>query len=448
MTLTSVPGYDSDRLDSEQGTAVVVGAGIAGLSATRVLSDGFERVILVDRDSFPDRPDPRRGVPQAAHAHVLLEAGRATLEDLFPGFGHDVVEAGGAVLDMADDVRHYEQGGVLAGTTTELPMYCATRPLFEHVLRRRATGSDGVTVRSRCRVTDYLVDGSENVTGVALCDQEGESTELSADLVVDATGRCSRTPTWLQEHGYAAPAVDEVSVDLTYSTVVVDRPADDRRAVLVLPSSPRTRGGVAIPVEGDRWQVTLAGVHGDSPPTEYAGFRDFAASLPVADLEAILAGHERVSDDVAHYPFPSNLRRRYEDLERFPDGLVVIGDGIASFNPIYGQGMSVAALEALLLHQELAAGGRENLATRFFDRAGTLVDTVWLISVGADFEFTQTAGPKPRGTTLFNRYLSRLVRGAHSDGALADAFYRVLRLEQSPTTLLRPGVAWRVLRPI
>ena len=218
--------------------------------------------------------------------------------------------------------------------------------------------------------------------------------------------------------------------------------------MLVLPSSPRTRGGVAIPVEGDRWQVTLAGVHGDSPPTEYAGFRDFAASLPVADLEAILAGHERVSDDVAHYPFPSNLRRRYEGLERFPDGLVVIGDGIASFNPIYGQGMSVAALEALLLHQELAAGGRENLATRFFDRAGTLVDTVWLISVGADFEFTQTAGPKPRGTTLFNRYLSRLVRGAHSDGALADAFYRVLRLEQSPTTLLRPGVAWRVLRPI
>jgi 2-polyprenyl-6-methoxyphenol hydroxylase-like FAD-dependent oxidoreductase len=316
------------------------------------------------------------------------------------------------------------------------------------VLRRRVVDTDGVTVRSRCRVTDYLVDGSENVSGVVFCDREGESAEMPADLVVDATGRCSRTPTWLQEHGYAAPAVDEVSVDLAYSTVLVDRPVDDRRAVVVMPSSPRTRGGVAIPVEGDRWQVTLCGVHGDSPPRDPAGLRDFAASLPIADLEAILDAHDRVSDDIAYYPFPSNLRRRYEDLEQFPDGLIVIGDGIASFNPIYGQGMSVAALEALLLHQELAAGGRDDLAARFFDRAGKLVDTAWLISVGADFEFPQTAGPKPRGTTLFNRYLSRLVRGAHSDSALADAFYRVLRMEQSPTALLRPGVAWRTLRPI
>ena len=193
--------------------------------------------------------------------------------------------------------------------------------------------------------------------------------------------------------------------------------------------------------------VTVAGVHGDHPPTDVEGFRDFAASLPAPDVKQLLETHRWVSDEIAPYPFPANLRHRYEDLDRFPDGLVVIGDGIASFNPLYGQGMSVAALEALLLHHSLATGRLADLGPRFFERSKDVVDIAWMMAVGSDFQFPQTTGPKPRATNLMSRYISRLNRKAHADGILRDTFMRVLMMEQPPTTLLHPGVMWRVLKP-
>lgn len=448
MTLSTVPRYDNDRIDTVGEHAVVVGASLAGLFAARVLSDGFDEVTVIDRDLLPDEPVARRGVPQAGHPHVLLEAGRATLEDLFPGFCKEILTAGGLMIDAASELKYYDEGGFVADGPNRLPMYCASRPLFEQVIRRRVGALDSVTLRTDCRVTDYLADdGATTVTGVVVRDGDSGRTELTADLVVDATGRTSRTPTWLEAHGYAPPTVDEVQIDLAYSTAVIERPADDRRTVLVPPSPPRPRGGGLMPIEDDRWLVNIHGMHGDHPPTDPEGFTDFAASLPVSDLEHLLDTQPWVSEDIDYYPFPSNIRRRYEGLDQFPAGLVVIGDAIASFNPIYGQGMSVAALEALLLHHAFAAGGRENLALRFFERTEAVVDLVWRMAVGGDFGFPETEGPKPRGTDLFNRYLSRLLRSAHSDAELTDAFYRVLRLEHPPTALLHPTVMWRVLFP-
>jgi 2-polyprenyl-6-methoxyphenol hydroxylase-like FAD-dependent oxidoreductase len=165
-------------------------------------------------------------------------------------------------------------------------------------------------------------------------------------------------------------------------------------------------------------------------------------------LREILDAHAWVDGDADRYPFPSNLRRRYESLDRFPDGLVVVGDAVASFNPIYGQGMSVAALEALQLHHALATGRCDDLAPRFFEQAETVVDAAWTMATGSDLQFSQTVGPKPRGTDLFDRYLSRLVERAHADGVLADAFARVVTMQKPPTSLLRPGIVWRVLRPM
>ena len=165
------------------------------------------------------------------------------------------------------------------------------------------------------------------------------------------------------------------------------------------------------------------------------------------ELRELLDEHPQVSGGIAHYPFPSNRRHRYEDLDRFPAGSVVVGDAIASFNPIYGRGMSVAALEALVLHHTLASDDRGNLAVRFSERAEKVVDIAWLMAVGADFGFPETTGPKPRGTDLFGRYLSRLTRKARTDGELREALFRVIMTEVPPTTLLRPGVAWKVLRP-
>jgi len=215
----------------------------------------------------------------------------------------------------------------------------------------------------------------------------------------------------------------------------------------VPPSSPRTRGGGLIPIEEDRWEVIIQGVHGDQTPTDPDEFIEFIESLPIAELGQLVKSQPWVSDEIEHYPYPSSIRRRYEDLDRFPDNLVVTGDAIASFNPINGQGMSVAALDALHLHHTIARGGLDDVARRFFDRTADTVDIVWQMSAGADFDFPQTTGPKPRGTDLFNWYMDRFIRKAHSDPVLSEAFLRVMRLEKPPKTLLQPSIVWRVFRP-
>ncbi|MFC4552684.1 MULTISPECIES: FAD-dependent oxidoreductase [Halorussus] len=448
MTLATVPGYDPEGLEPSGGHAVVVGASVAGLLAARVLADGFEEVTVLDRDSLDDEPTPRPGVPQARQPHVLWEAGRATLEDLFPGYSEELVAAGGVEIDVRRDLVQYSQGDFLARCTERFPQYLATRPLYEQLIRRRVAALEAVRLRPECRFTDYVTDDAgATVEGVAVRDRAAGRDELAADLVVDATGRTSRTPAWLADRGYEPPPVDEVRIDVGYASTFVERPAGDRRTVVAPAEAPRTRGGLVTPVEGGRWLVNVHGVHGDHPPTDPEAFADFAASLAVPQPKRVLDDHPRVGD-VESYPFPSNRRNRYEDLRRFPAGLVVVGDAIASFNPIYGQGMSVAALEALLLHRALATGGREELPLRFFDGAADVVDVAWTMAVGADFGFPETQGPKPRGTAFSSWYLGRLLRGAHADGALTDAFVRVLAMQEPPSSLLRPNVAWRVLKPV
>jgi len=446
MTLESVPAYDAGHIGRIGEHAVVVGASISGLLTARVLADGFDRVTVVERNELPDEPVARDGAPQTRHPHLLQGGGRAILDDLFPDFGDEFVAAGGLVIDAASDFNFYDEDGYVAHPPTRMPLYAGSRALLEYVVRKRVAGIDGVQLLDDCHVTDYQVDGTgKTVTGAEI---RGESeTVLSADVTVDATGRASRTPNWLENKGYTPPEVAEVTVDLAYSTITVDRDTDDKRAFWAPASPPYTRGGGTVPIEADRRQMLVNGVHGDDPPKDIDEFRRFASTLQITELEEILQSHEILSEDVAYYPFPSNRRRYYEKLDRFPDGLLVVGDAIASYNPVYGQGMSVAALHALVLHHTLADNGLGNLAIQFFDEAEQVIDTAWLMAVGADFQFPQTTGPKPRGTGLMGRYLSRLTRKAHTDRELAERLFRVIMMEKPPTSLFRPGVIGRVLKP-
>lgn len=449
MSLATVPQYDSNRMSKQGERVVVIGAGMAGLLAARVLADVFDEVVVLERDPLPDESTVRRGIPQGRHIHVMLEAGRATLEDLFPGYRKSLLSAGGLEIDGARDVDFYVEGDFLATGPHPLPHYAATRPLYEQLLRRHLSDISGIQIRPRCQFSDYLIDdGASVIEGAVFTNEEKAIEKLHATLVVDATGRTSRTPAWLERHGYTSPTIDEVYIDLAYSTVFIQRPEDDHRSILVSPSPSNPRAAGILPIENNRWVVTVAGMHGNHPPMDANGFTDFAASLPVPAVRQLLEEHTWISDEVAHYPFPASLRHRYENLDRFPEGLVVTGDGIASFNPLYGQGMSVAALEALLLHHALRTEGLENLAPRFFERSQKVVDIAWTMAVGADFQFSQTTGPKPRATNIMNRYVSRLHRKAHTDGELRDAFFRVLMMDQPPTSLLRPEILWRVLSPI
>lgn len=448
MISSALPRYDGSRISQIGEHAVIVGASMAGLLAGRVLADAFQEVTIIDRDVMPNEAVSRRSVPQADHVHVLLEPGRVILEDLFPGYNEELLSSGGLVIDAATDLKYYQQGDFLADGPNRLPMSCASRPLFEHVVRHRVAAHNNITLRSGCQFTDYIVDGSTSrIEGIQITVDEGQTETLAADVVVDATGRTSRTPEWLERNHYAPPVEKEVQVDLGYSTICLKRPVADQHAFLIVPSPPVTRGGTVVPIENDRWIVTLFGLHGDHPPTDVSGLKKFARQLPTQEIYHLLDTHEWLSDEIHHYPFPASLRRCYEDLHRFPEGLLVTGDAVASFNPIYGQGMSVAALDALQLHHALASGGLADLASRFFDRIGDVIDTIWRMTVGADFDFPETEGPKPPGTDLLNRYLSRVIETAHTNDQVSDQFARVLRLEKPPTALFAPNVIWQVAAP-
>lgn len=449
MALSSVQRYESGQLPDMGRHAVVVGGSVAGLLSARILADGFEEVTIIERDSVPDDPTSRRGVPQGRHIHVLETAGRETFEDLFPGYGEELLSSGALVVDLMSDFYHYEKGDFLADGPKRLTMYCATRPLFEHVLRQQVLDIDAIELRSETQFVDYVLDETEtSVEGVIVREEGGEETEHATDLVVDASGRTSKTPSWLEDHGFDAPRVEEVDIDVAYSTAVIERPADDRRTFFVPPEPGRSRGVGMFPIEDGQWQATLFGVHGDHPPTEFDEFVEYAKSLPVSEIGRLLETQSWTTDEITHYPFPSNRRHRYGDLDRFPDDLVVIGDALCSFNPIYGQGMSAAALQALQLHHTLAEGDREDVGLRFFDEVEEIIDGPWSIAVGGDFEFPETTGPKPRGTDFINWYLDKLIRTAHTDGSLREEMVRVFFLEKPPSSLMRPGIMWRVFKPI
>jgi 2-polyprenyl-6-methoxyphenol hydroxylase-like FAD-dependent oxidoreductase len=254
------------------------------------------------------------------------------------------------------------------------------------VVRQQIRDLESTQLRENHQFIGYLTDqDASTVTGVRFRNEDGKERTLSADLVVDATGRTSRTPNWLVDHGYESPPTDKVTIDVAYSTVRLERPPDDRRILQVVPEAPCTRGGVMIPIEGNRWEVILHGIHGDDPPTEREELVEYAESLPMTEFGDLLRSQTWVSESRERYPYPASLRRRYEDMDEFPDSLIVTGDALASFNPIYGQGMSVAALDALALHHALADQALSDLGPRFFERASDVIDIVWQVVVGADF---------------------------------------------------------------
>lgn len=447
MSLASVERYRRDRVPRRGERATVLGASVAGLLAARVLADAFDRVTVVDRDPLHADGAARRGVPQGAHVHALMSAGQVTMEDLLPGFSDELSAAGAVVLDISREFGMHLADGFLAEGDIPTPLFFASRPLIERTLRARVAAHDGVVLQTSSQVTDLSTpDDREVIAGVTVL-RDGEPQTLPAELVVDATGRASRAPTWLQRLGYAAPPVEEVHVDLAYRTCQVKRPAEDQRGMLVAPSPPRARAGFLVPIEDDRWIVTLSGLHGDHPPADLDGLRAFAASLPTPVIREVLDQHPLAAPEIAHYRFPTQTRRRYERLKHLPARLISIGDAIASFNPVYGQGMSVAALQALGLHHTLAEHDPGHLTGPFYRRIAGIIDGAWNMAAGGDFAFPQTRGDKPRGTDVVNRYITRLQRKAQHDRQLADTFRRVSVMQLPPTAVFRPQTAWRVLRP-
>ncbi len=418
---------------------------MAGLLTARVLADTFTRVTLFERDELPDGPEFRKGVPQARHAHALLNSGRLVLEEFFPGITAEL-NAQGAPLGSG---RFFTGGGYLKRPALVTNALFVSRPCLEHEVRRRVIRLPNVEILTGYDVCGLTAgEGGARVSGIeARCGSTQSSETFPAALVVDASGRGSRTGTWLEALGYSAPEVELVEVAMGYSSRFFRRGPDDLGGNLIVnvaPSPAVPRAGAAIAQEGQRWLVTLAGYFGDHPPTDDQGFLDYARTLPAPEIYEVARNAEPLSAPVA-YRFQANQRRRYEKLDRFPAGFLVIGDALCSFTPIYGQGMSVAALETRALRACLA-DGFDNLAARFFRQASKIIDIAWTITVGNDQRLSNHPAARKFPARFINWYLARLQTAAHHDPELSLAFTQVGNLSAAPPSLLRPGLAIRVLR--
>lgn len=431
------------------GHAVVLGASMAGLLAARVLSDAYERVTVVERDELPDGPVHRRGVPQARHVHGLLPRGCGLLEDLFPGLLAELVAAG-AHAGGALEIRGFYSGHRLAPPVTDLKGLGLSRPLLESRIRARVRAIPTVTIREACDAVGVVpTPDRRRVCGVRLVPgaQPAAQRTLEADLVVDATGRGSRTPTWLAQLGFPEPRRDRMEVGVRYGTRAfrLRQGALGQELGVVIGETPsHPRHATILGIEGGVHLCSLAGFRGDFPPIEPAGFLHFAGGLAFPDVRDALVGAEPL-DGGATYGFPANVRVRYERLSRHPTGLLVIGDAICALNPIYGQGMTVAAMQAETLAHLLRAGAPFDPGHYFTEMART-VDVPWDMTAAADLARSVVAGRRSLRLRLVNAYISRLHAAAESDPDLTLAFIRVGGLLDPPSALVRPGRVVRVLK--
>ena len=419
--------------------AIVIGGSMSGMLAARVLADHFAEVVLFDRDAFPEPGENRKGVPQGQHAHALLASGRQILERYFPGF-KDELYGQGALKGDYQKVRWFDNG-VYHTRFDGLEALVISRPCLEAHVRARLTALPNVRIND-CRDVDTLAADAGRVTGVKVGDEV-----IIADLVVDASGRGSQSPAWLEKLGFPRPPEEAVRVGLGYTTRIFQRQPDHLKgdiAVICPSAPPAKRGGVALAMEGDRWMVTLFGMLGDHPPTDDRGFLEFARSLPAPDVYEVIAQAEPLTALIP-FKFPQSTRRRYESIARFPDGYLVFGDALCSFNPIYGQGMSTAALQAAELDKCLSAGDAE-LAKRFFAAASKVIDAPWTMAVGGDLRYEDVDGPRTGMVKFVNWYIGKLHIAAAGDPAVARAFHRVANLLDPPPSLMQPAIAFRILQ--
>jgi 2-polyprenyl-6-methoxyphenol hydroxylase-like FAD-dependent oxidoreductase len=443
----------SQRADQQDGAgparhrAIVLGGSMAGLLAARVLAESFDEVLVVDRDELTGVTAVRRGVPQGRHVHGLLARGQQILEELFPGFTEDAIASGIPTGDLGE-LRWFFGAGRLQPATTGLICISASRPVLEAQVRARVGALAKVTLVERTDIVDVTAsEDNSRITG-AVIHRHGEAApeRLRADLVVDATGRGSRTPVWLAKLGYERPAEEQVRIDVSYTSKLFRLPdesvlgGDLSINPVATPVTPR--GAFLSRIEDGKIAVSLYGI-GESAPTDAEGFLAFAKSLAVQDVHEVLQGAEPLGD--AHlYRYQGSVRRRYEQLARFPQGYLVLGDAACSFNPVYGQGMTVAAMEAATLREHLAGGLPD--AADFHRAIAEVIDVCWQTSVSGDLSYPQVEGPRPPEVEMANAYIAQLHAAATVDGELTRRFMRVAGLADPPSVLMSPDTMERVAR--
>jgi 2-polyprenyl-6-methoxyphenol hydroxylase-like FAD-dependent oxidoreductase len=426
------------------GHAIVIGASVAGLLAARALSSSFASVTVFDRDTLPSSPVSRRGVPQSRQVHALLARGAEGLEGLFPGFLDDMATAGVPSGDGQADFSWYLDGHKMASATSGLSGYGVTRPLIETLIRYRVAALPNVSITGDTEVTGLLTR-SGTVVGVRARQQHAETSRATpADLVVDAAGRGSRVLTWLRELNYPVPEESVVKTKVVYVTRYFKQDPgvlEGRLGATVVPFPGQPRAGVVIRQEDDRFAVLLAGMLGEEPAADHDGMVRFASSLAGQEVADVLRSATPVGDAVK-MRYPGSTLRHFDKLTSFPGGFLIVGDALCSFNPIYGQGVTVAVMEAELL-QSLLSEGLDGLPARFFTAAANLLAEPWSLATGGDLRFPEVEGERGPQDEEINQYLAKFRAAAAIDPVLGTAFLRVANMMAPVASLFGPELAER-----
>jgi len=433
--------------------AIVIGGGIAGLSAARVLSEHFDRVTVLERDKPSSGADLRAGVPQARHIHVLLAGGEQALEALFPGLRAELTAAGAPWGDYAGTSLVHFPVVRLPKMPSGVEVSFASRPFREQAMRRRLEGGGRVVFRHGVQVNGLVGEG-HGVSGVKVRDSRGEE-ELRADFVVAACGREGRVDTWLAELGYPAPREETVDAALSYSTRWYRGPrsASPYNLVADLPSPPdRPHGSGFMACEDGKWLVTLMGIAGTRTPTDDEGFHAWIRDTRFPEIGDFIQKVEPISP-IYGSKKTENRHRHFEELRRFPDRFVALGDAVASFNPMYGQGMTMAVLGAMELgacleEQRARIGGPSlvGLSRRFHRRLARVLSSVWGMAIAEDFRWPATRGERPGGLSrVVGVYMDELMQTIGDDHEVFRRFVRVQHMLAPVSSLLAPDVAGRVI---
>ncbi len=434
---------------------VIIGSSMAGLVTARVLSEHFERVTIVDRDDLRSDPDVRAGVPQSNQVHVLLAEGRRLLNGLFPTLDATLAAAGAEETDWVSDSLLISCFGV----GTQLPSGAVLRPVsrgrLEKEVRKLVLALPNVRLLGGVEVRELMFSADKKVvTGVQLTPRQGADaaapSQITADLIVDASGRSSKLPEWLPEAGYEAPEVWRVNGKVSYSTVMlknVTLPAN-KRFIWVGPRAHDVpRCGMVFRVEDEKYMALIYGVGPDHiAPTEPERFMAFAQSLIDPAFYTALASAEMIGEPRPYRRTDSSWRR-YTKLARFPERLLPIGDAMCSFNPVYGQGITVAIQEAMLLKAAIAAeADLQKGVRRALNGFDKLLPVAWDFAIGEDYRYATTEGPPiTRQIRFAHVYLDHVLDLCASYPLATRTFARVINCLDPATALFRPAIFFRVL---
>ncbi|MEZ4671510.1 MAG: FAD-dependent monooxygenase [Anaerolineae bacterium] len=437
--------------------AVVIGGSMTGLLAARVLADSFERVTIVERDILPTGAEVRNGVPQARHLHILLARGMEILEELFPGFGKELEASGSPEL-------HWGKNTIARFVTGWTPIFessvrtrAISQALLEWLVRGRLLINPAISILEHT-VVDSVITTEDNlrVIGVNI-NKIGmpENTEImKADLVVDASGRGSRAGEWLSALGYGDVQVTEINSFLGYATRWYKRPVnfpESFKSITIGAHPPENlRGGVIMELENGQWVVTMAGSNKDYPPTDEDGFLEFARSLMTSEIYDAIKSAEPISG-IYGYRRTENRFRHFEWFERWPEQFIVVGDAACAFNPVYGQGMTTGALEAIALRDVLKAFSSDSprMAQHFQRRLAKLIAIPWLMATGEDLRYPGTVGGNVTWRDrLVQKYIENVIEIMPQNTAATEVFFQVMNLLKSPTALFQPFIIGVILKHI